>query len=265
VADYYGAYTAGKANNTYQPLDKEVEDLTLVLLTKRLQQLFEASTNTDNRYRKWQNVRQAAGGQPGRITKIAGELADLKGSLPNGSISDYAQKQRFLNAMDSRLRRKVEPQLRPEDTWDQMVAVAEHYDATMYRTGGYKGSDRRQASSSKAQTAKKENTYGKPSTTSTPRNTGKGKTRARKRTYTKSNKASKAAKDRRKAEGACFYCGKSRHMANECPKREVKTNHVRLSEESPESSEDEYEPDTDTTEELDGSGSIITCKTTVGT
>jgi len=30
--------------------------------------------------------------------------------------------------MDSRLRRNVEPQLRPEDTWDQMVAVAERYD-----------------------------------------------------------------------------------------------------------------------------------------
>ena len=43
--------------------------------------------------------------------------------------------------MDSRLRRNVESRLRPEDTWDQMVSVAERYDTTMYRTGGYKGSD----------------------------------------------------------------------------------------------------------------------------
>jgi len=42
------------------------------------------------------------------------------------------------------------------------------------------------------------------------------------------------------------------------------TNHVRLSEESPDSSEGEYEPDTESTEELDGSGSIRTYKTTVG-
>jgi len=56
-----------------------------------------------------------------------------------------------------------------------------------------------------------------------------------------------------------------RAQANECPKKEVKTNHVRLSEESPDSSEGEYEPDTDSTEELDGSGSIRTYKTTVGT
>jgi len=63
--------------------------------------------------------------------------------------------------MDSRLRPNVEPQLRPEDTSDQMVAVAQHYDATMYRTGAYKSSDRSQASSSKTHTAKKENTYRK--------------------------------------------------------------------------------------------------------
>jgi len=71
--------------------------------------------------------------------------------------------------------------------------------------------------------------------------------------------------ERRKAEGACFYCGESGHMANECPKKEVKTSHVRLSEESPDRSEGEYEPDTDSTEELDGSGSIRTYKTRVGT
>jgi len=131
VADYYGFYTEGEANNTFQTLDTEEENLSLPQLTQRFQQLFQASTNTDDTYHKWQNVRQTAGGQPARITKIAGELADLKGSLPNGSLSDYAQKQRFLDPMDSRLPRNIEPQLRPEDTWDQMAAVAERYDATM--------------------------------------------------------------------------------------------------------------------------------------
>jgi len=52
VADYYGAYTDGKANNAYQTLDREVEDLTLAPLTQRLQQLFEASTNHDDTYYK---------------------------------------------------------------------------------------------------------------------------------------------------------------------------------------------------------------------
>jgi len=132
VADYYGFYREGKANKAFQTIDTEEENLTLPQRTHRFQQLFEASTNSNDTYHQWQNVRQIAGGQPARLTKIAGELADLKGSLANGSISDYAQKQRFLDAMDSRLRRNVEPQLRPEDTWDQVVAVAERYDATMY-------------------------------------------------------------------------------------------------------------------------------------
>jgi len=116
VADNYGFYTEGKANNGFQTLDTDEENLTLPQLTHRFQQLCEASTNTDATYHKWQNVRQTAGGLPARITTIAGELPDLKGSLPKGSISDYAQKQRFLDAMDSRLRRNVEPQLKQEDT-----------------------------------------------------------------------------------------------------------------------------------------------------
>jgi len=126
-------------------IDREEDHLTLPQLTHHLQQLFEATTKTDDTYHKWQNVRQAAGAQPARITKIAGKLADLKASLPAGSISHYARKQRFLDAMDFRLRCNVEPLLRPEDTRDQIVDVAERYDATMYRTSGYKGSDRNQA------------------------------------------------------------------------------------------------------------------------
>ena len=52
-------------------------------------------------------------------------------------------------------------------------------------------------------------------------------------------------------------------MANKCPKKEVKSNHVRLAEEI-ESSEAEYETESDDTEDLDGENSIITFETTVG-
>ena len=91
----------GKPNNPFLTLDTEEETLTLLQLTHHFQQLFEASTNTDDTDHKWQNVRQTAGGRPARITKKAGELEDPKGSLPARSISDYAQKQRFLDAIDS--------------------------------------------------------------------------------------------------------------------------------------------------------------------
>ena len=69
--------------------------------------------------------------------------------------------------------------------------------------------------------------------------------------------------ERLKAEGACFYCGENGQMANECPKKGVKSNHVRLSEET-DSSEAEYEAETDETEDLDGENSIITFKPTGG-
>jgi len=86
VADHYGFYREGKASKAFQMLDREQENLTLPQLIHRFQKRFEASTNTDDTYYKWQNVGQTLGGQPARITQIAAELADHKGSLPAGSI-----------------------------------------------------------------------------------------------------------------------------------------------------------------------------------
>jgi len=74
-----------------------------------------------------------------------------------------------------------------------------------------------------------------------------------------------AEMDDLKAKGACFYCRQSRHMANESPKQDVQTNHLCLSEESTNSSESRYKPNTYSTEVLDGSGSIRIYRTTVGT
>jgi len=89
---------------------------------------------------------------------IAGELADLKGSHPPGSKRDNAQKQCFLEAIDSTLRHDVGPQLKPRDAWDQMAVVEERSDAIMYRTGRCKGCDRNQPSSNMSHRRKKDNT-----------------------------------------------------------------------------------------------------------
>ena len=260
VVDYYGSFTQERAHNAYITLLDEHEDdiPTLEQFKTRFRQLFEASTNTDDIYQRWQKVQQTTGGKPGRISKVAGDLADLKGALPQGSVSDYAQKQRFLEAMDSKLRRNVEPQIRETDTWDQIVQLAERYDATMYKTGAYKGSGGNQNQTTRTQKPKKEyNNNPKPTNSK-----GKGKAPAKKKTSQKNKKPSKAEMDRRKAEGDCFYCGEAGHIANDCPKKEVKTNRVRISEDT--DSEANYEEDSDNTEELDGENSIITFKTTVG-
>ena len=71
--------------------------------------------------------------------------------------------------MDSRLGYNIKPQLRLDDTWDQMVLVAEHDNASISQTGGYKGSDRSSASRTKSDIPKKANTYCKLSTAATPK------------------------------------------------------------------------------------------------
>ena len=109
----------------------------------------------------------------------------------------------------------------------------------MYKTGAYKGKSGSQNTSNRTQAPKKQ--FNNDVTNRTPaKGKGKGKTPPKRKAAPKVQKPSKAEMDRRKAEGACFYCGEKGHMANECPKKEVKTNHVRLSEDT-DSSEAEYE------------------------
>jgi len=67
--------------------------------------------------------------------------------------------------------------------------------------------------------------------------------------------------DYRQAEGACFYCGESGHMANECLKKEVQTNHVYTSEDS---EDKESEAESECKEQINEDGSVLLFKTTVG-
>ena len=264
VVDYYGAFTEERAHNAYLTLLDEYDEVspTLEQFKTRFKRLFGALTKTDDLYQKWQKVQQTTGGNPARISKIAGELADLKRALPQDSISDYVQRQHFLDAMDPRQRQNVEPQIREAHTWDQIVQLAERYDTTMYKTGAYRGKGGNQNTGSRMQAPKRQ--FNNDVTNRTlAKGKGKGKVPAKRKPTQKNQKPTKAEMDRRKAEGACFYCGEKGHMANESPKKEVNSNHVRLSEET-DSSEAEYEAESDETEDLDGENSIITFKTTVG-
>ena len=132
----------------------------------------------------------------------------------------------------------------------------------MYRTGAYKGKGGNQNTGNRTQVRKRQ--FNNDVTNRTPaKGKGKGKAPAKRKPAQKNQKPSKAEMDRRKAEGACFYCGEKGHMAKECPMKEVMSNHVCLSE-ATDSSEAEYEVESDETEDLDGKNSIITFKTTVG-
>jgi len=142
---------------------------------------------------------------------------------------------------------------------NNIIALAERFDATMYRTGAYKSTGGSASPISKQHKPKNTSAYRKPATI---KSEYKGNAPAKEKTYTKNKKPSKAEMDRRKADGACFYCGESGHMANECPKNEVKTNHFRASEDT---EDKESEAESDSTEELNEDSSVLSFKTTVGT
>ena len=134
----------------------------------------------------------------------------------------------------------------------------------LMKTGAYSGKGGNQNTGNRTQAPKRQ--FNNDVTNRTlVKGKGKCKAPAKRKPAQKNQKPTKAEMDRRKAEGACFsgYCGEKGHMANECPKKEVKSNHVRLSEDT-DSSEAEYEAESDDTEGLDGENSIITFKTTVG-
>jgi len=141
---------------------------------------------------------------------------------------------------------------------NDIIALAERFDATMYNTGAFKSTGGSSSSSSKPYKPKNTSTYRKPAII---KSEYKGKAPAKKKTYTKNKKPSKAEMHCRKAKGACLYYGESGHMANECPKKEVKTNHVRASED-PE--DEESEAESVSTEELNEDGSVLSFKSTVG-
>jgi len=115
--------------------------------------------------------------------------------------------------MNSRLGYNIKPQLRLDDTLDQMVPVAEHHNATISQTRGYKGSDRSSASRTKSDIPKKANTYCKLSTAATPKYRDNEKAAPWKRTYTETNKPSKAEIESHKAGCASVCCGESGHIA----------------------------------------------------
>src|SRR5437588_10299993 len=122
-----------------------------------------------------------------------------------------------------------------------MVETAKRYDATLFKTGAYGRSDNSGSKQHKPSTSKATT---KTTTTSKPKN------KYVKKTTTKKGKPDKAEMERRKKDGACFYCGETGHVANDCPKKEIRSNKVTAmsdieSENEEESEEEEEESSSD--------------------
>src|SRR3978361_1223819 len=134
----------------------------------------------------------------------------LRASLPPGTISDFAMKQRFLDCMDIRLRRAVQPHILPAHKLDEILTLAEKHDASHHPTGVYRHSNGKQPSSNatsapapkkkQQQQQTQSSRFGQPQHLQKPTH----------------GKLSQAEKDRRRREGLCLYCGKPGHYANNC-------------------------------------------------
>ena len=85
----------------------------------------------------------------------------------------------------------MEPQIREDDNWDKIVQLSERYDATMYKTGAYKGKGGGQNTSNRTQTPKKQ--FNNDVMNRTPaKGKGKGKAPAKRKAAPKTQKSNKA-------------------------------------------------------------------------
>jgi len=160
IVDWYGGFTEGRAEGAFLTFMKDREQPpTLEEFINKFKQLFESSTNADDLYRKWQKVHQNSSGKPGRITKVVHDLEDIKAALHDEAITEYAYKQRFLDAIDTRLRGNVEQQIRPTDTMNDLIAQAERFGTTMYNTGAFKSTGGSSSTSDTPHKPKNTSTY----------------------------------------------------------------------------------------------------------
>src|SRR5881392_3813291 len=114
--------TTTNPDGTLESIDRNFEEL-LPALTKQ----FIPSTSIDILQMKWDRISQFREGRIRSITSAAAELRALTLQLPH--ISDFSKKQRLLSAMIPELGAQVRPHILPTSTWDEIVQLAEQFDA----------------------------------------------------------------------------------------------------------------------------------------
>ncbi len=114
--------TIPNPDGTLGHIDRTLEEL-LPALTKQ----FIPSTSIDILQMKWDRISQFRDGRIRSITSAAAELRALALQLPH--ISDFSKKQRLLSAMIPELGAQVRPHILPTSTWDEIVQLAERFDA----------------------------------------------------------------------------------------------------------------------------------------
>ena len=136
IATYYALYLTGKAKEVYFTLIDNGNP-TLEELKDALKQRFQSSTNTEDLYKTFYGINQVKQGKMQRISMVISDLEMYRGRLPTGTISDFAMRQRLMDAMHTLLRQRVEPYINDGETWTDIIKTAERCDSILFRTGAY--------------------------------------------------------------------------------------------------------------------------------
>ena len=204
---YYGAYCRDKALEKFTQYDNSQGEKTVTGLKAKFEEYFLPSTSTDTIYEEWIAVKQTNNNKTAQITDTVITLETLRDSLPPGTISEYSAKQRLLDAMDIKLKRDVRPHITSGTSFDQLVEIAEKRDAIAHSTGLYGRQNQHSNAVSNAVLPPK------PRDT---RNNHQAPPQRYSNNTTQHTHLSSQEKERRKRDGAWYYCGNIGHYSHDC-------------------------------------------------
>ena len=203
---YYGAYCRNKTLGKFTQYDNSQGAKTVAGLKAKFEGYFLPSTSTDTIYEQWLAVKQTNNNKTAQITDTVITHETLRDSLLPGTISDYSAKQRHPDAMDIKLKRDVKPHITSDISFDQPVELAEKRDAIAHSTGLYRRQNQHSNAVSNAVIPLK------PRDT---RNNHQAPSQRYSNNTTQHTHLSPQDKERRKRDGACYYCGKIGHYSSD--------------------------------------------------
>ena len=202
--------TAPNPDGTLGYIDRTLEEL-LPALTKQ----FIPSISVDILQMKWDRISQFRDERIRSITFATAELRALTLQLPH--ISDFSKKQWLLSAMIPELSAQVRPHILPTSTWDEIVQLAERFDAARVMAKRQNGD----SSSKNKKPFQKRPSYAQvltmPSTFSRPGNPRQPSTP--KPPFKCHQKLTPELRKQLMAEGKCLFCREKGHILSNCHKR----------------------------------------------
>ena len=202
---WYRAWKSKNAQGTYDQFKKAI------------QKAFIPSTSDDILQAKWESLSQLKDGKTRPITNVAAELQNLALQLPE--ISDFTMKQRLFGAMTPELRSRVQPQIKETDKWDDIVTLAERFDAAMFQAKklSTSSSGSSPSKSNRKSFQRSPNHHHKGNGNS---NSSSSSSSSPRKPFTKTfTKLTPEIREKLIKEGKCLYCREPGHKVADCPKK----------------------------------------------